>query len=260
MTTKEDAREERKLKFIESLKRAQTRNLIEPLKVKIDSFLDGKLAPEDLFKAVHYVATQSEKVTKRFRNRPDVVLAEIAMDENKFTTDVGDVGIKARFGDITTLFVDAIVNSADPRGVMEAGLAAAIKKAGGDEIEKEAVAKAPIALGAAIATTAGTLQNLRVIHVAVAADPGGASSPDAVKRATSAALALAEELDLESIAMPGLGTGAGGVSPDDSAAAIFEAIREHKPKSLTDVTLIARDEPMVGSFVRVLEKFDEEHG
>ena len=121
MTKKAEARQERKLKFIESLKRRQTRDLIEPLAKKIDSFMEGKLAPEDLFKAIHYVATQSEKVTKKFRNRPDVVLAEIAMDENKFTTEVGDINIKARLGDVLTLFVDAIVNPADPRGVMTQG-------------------------------------------------------------------------------------------------------------------------------------------
>ena len=260
MTKKEEAREERKLKFVESLKRRQTRDLIEPLAKKIDSFIEGKLAPEDLFKAIHYVATQSEKVTKKFRNRPDVVLAEIAMDENKFTTEIHDIGIKARLGDITTLFADAIVNPADPRGFMTQGVAGAIKAAGGDEIEKEAVAKAPITVGAAIATTAGKLQNVRVIHVAVAAEPGGTSSPDAVNLAASAALRLAEELDLESIAIPGLGTGAGCISPDDSAAAIFEAIRAHKPKGLSDVTLIDRDETMVAAFVKILERFDEENG
>jgi O-acetyl-ADP-ribose deacetylase (regulator of RNase III) len=260
MTKKEEARAERKLKFIESLKRRQTRDLIEPLAKKIDSFMEGKLAPEDLFKAIHYVAAQSEKVTKKFRNRPDVVLAEIAMDENKFTTEVGDINIKARLGDIMTLFVDAIVNPADPRGVMTEGVAEAIKAAGGDEIEHEAVAKAPIAAGSGVATTAGTLQNLRVIHVAVSAEPGGASSPDTVKLAVSAALKLAEELDLESIAIPGLGTGSGGVSPDDSASAIFAAIRAHKPKSLSDVTLVSRDEGVVAAFVKILERFDEENG
>jgi O-acetyl-ADP-ribose deacetylase len=260
MREKEDARQERKIRFIESLKRRQTRDLIEPLAKKIESFRNGRLSPEDLFKAIHYVAAQSEKVTKKFRNRPDVVLAEIAMDENKFTTEVGDVNIKARLGDILTLFVDAIVNPADPRGVMTEGLAAAIKAAGGDEIEREAVAKAPIAAGSGVATTAGTLQNLGVIHVALAAEPGGASSPDTVKLAASAALELAEELNLESVAIPALGTGEGGISPDDSAAAIFEAIRAHKPRSLSDVTLVSSDETTVAAFAKVLEKFDEENG
>jgi len=260
MTKKEEERGERKLRFIDSLKRRQTRDLVEPLAKKIESFIEGKLAPEDLFKAIHYAAAQSEKIAKKYRNRPDVVLAEIAMDENKYTTDMGSVGVKARLGDITTLFVDAIVNPADPRGVMTQGVAGAIKAAGGGAIEEEAVAKAPLAVGAAVATTAGTLQNLKVIHVAVAAEPGGPASPDAVKRAAAAALALADELKLESIAIPALGTGAGGVSPDDCAAAIFEALRAHRPKSLSDVTLVARDEATVAAFAKVLERFEEENG
>ena len=260
MTDKEEARAERKLKFIDSLKRRQTKDLVEPLAKKIETFVEGKLAPEDLFKAINYAAAQSEKITKKYRNRPDVVLAEIAMDENKFTADVGDVGVKARLGDITKLFVDAIVNPADPRGVMTQGVAGAIKAAGGDAIEREAVAKSPLAVGAAVATTAGTLQNLKVIHVAVAPEPGEPSSPDAVRRAAAAAFALVEELGLESVAIPALGTGAGGVPPDDSAAAIFEALKAHKPKSLSDVTLVAPDEATVAAFVKVLEKFEEENG
>ena len=260
MGKKEEAREERKLKFVESLKRRQTRDLIEPLSRKIEAFMDARIAPDDVFKAVHYVATQSEKLSKRFRNRPDVVLAEIAMDENKFTTEIHDIGIKARLGDITALFADAIVNPADPSGAMTEGLAAAIKAAGGDTIEKEAVAKAPIAAGAAVPTTAGSLSNLYVIHAAVAGEPGGPSTPDTVRLVAAAVLALAERLKIESVAIPGLGTGTGGVSPDDSAAAIFEAIRAHRAKSLSDITLIDRDETMVAAFASVLEKFDEENG
>jgi O-acetyl-ADP-ribose deacetylase (regulator of RNase III) len=81
-----------------------------------------------------------------------------------------------------------------------------------------------------------------------------------VRRAAASALALVEELKLESIAIPGLGTGAGGVSPDDSAAAIFDALRAHQPKSLSDVTLVDRDERVVAAFVKTLEKFEEENG
>jgi O-acetyl-ADP-ribose deacetylase (regulator of RNase III) len=259
MGKKEEAREERKLKFIEALKRKQARDLLEPLGRKIQAFAEGKLAPEEVLKAVHHVEVQGEKITKRYRNRPDVVLAEIAMDENKFTTEIGEIGIKARLGDITSLFADAIVNPADPRGVMANGAAGAIKVAGGDEIEKEAVAKAPITVGAAVATTAGGLPNMYVLHVAVAGEPGGASSAEKVRLAASAALRLAEELKIESIAIPGLGTGAGKVSAEESAGAILEAIKGHRAKSVSDITLIDRDEAMVEAFVRILEKFDEEN-
>ena len=44
-------------------------------------------------------------------------------------------------GDITVLEVDAIANAANDALWMGAGVAGAIKRAGGEEIEREAVAK-----------------------------------------------------------------------------------------------------------------------
>jgi O-acetyl-ADP-ribose deacetylase (regulator of RNase III) len=258
MTTKEEAREQRKRSFIDSLKRRDTRELVEPLGRKIAAFLDGKLSVEDVFRAVQHVAVQGEKVAKRFRNRPDVVLAEIAMDENKFTTEIHEIGIKARLGDITALFADAIVSPTARDGAMSEGVPAEIKAAGGDGIEKEIAAKAPLAPGTAVATAPGRLPNLRVIHVASTGEGGAGLSAEQVKLSVSAALALAESLKLESIAIPGLG--AGVLSPEKSAAAIVDAIIAHEPKSVSDITLVSRDERMVGAFVEVLEKFEEENG
>ncbi len=256
----QESREERRAKFIETLKRREVMELLDPLERKLASYREGKLPLDDLFKSLHFIMGRSEKIVKRYRNRPEVVLAEIAMDENKYTTDIGEIGIKARHGDITALFSDAVVNPADPRGTMEAGVAAAIKAAGGEAIEKEAVAKAPISIVKPVATTAGTLPNLHVIHVAVADEPGGPSSPEKIRVAAAAALALAEELGAESVAFPALGTGAGGVPPEDGAAAIIAAIEAHKAGSVADVTLVGRDEKTVAAFVAVLERWDEEHG
>ena len=70
-------------------------------------------------------------------------------------------------GDITELEVDAIANAANNELWMGAGVAGAIKRAGGAEIEQEAVAQAPIALGHAIATGAGNLRAKHVVHAAV---------------------------------------------------------------------------------------------
>ena len=123
MGKKEEAREERKLKFIESLKRRQARDLLEPLGQKIEAFLEGKLNPDDVFKTVHYVAVQSEKVTKRYRNRPDVVLAEIAMDENKFTTDINDVlAVSGWFGLFVSEGVEVAFDSLVARNYLPGGV------------------------------------------------------------------------------------------------------------------------------------------
>ena len=60
-------------------------------------------------------------------------------------------------GDIAALAVDAVANAANDRLWMGAGVAGALKRAGGEEIEREAVAKGPIAVGDAVATGAGRL-------------------------------------------------------------------------------------------------------
>src|SRR5438309_9078833 len=70
-------------------------------------------------------------------------------------------------GDITKLAVDAIANAANDRLWMGSGVAGAIKRAGGEEIEREAMSKGPIPVGTAVATGAGQLQARYVIHGAV---------------------------------------------------------------------------------------------
>ncbi len=256
----EEARDERKRKFIDSLKETRCRSLIEPLGDKINSYLEGNITAEDVFKAAHYVSKQSNDAIAMFKKRPDVILAGIAMEDNLYVTGIGEINIKARNGDLTVLFVDAIVNPASPDGAMAAGVAEAIKRAGGEEIEKEALSKAPIERGSAAVTGAGSLYNLHVIHAPTADEADGESSREQVKAAVLAALEAAEGLGAASIAIPGMGSGAGKVSPQDSAGAIVEAIISHEAKSISDIILIDRDENTVQAFIKALEEYDEETG
>jgi O-acetyl-ADP-ribose deacetylase (regulator of RNase III) len=256
----EEARDERKRKFIAALKESKCRELIEPLRQKIASYIEGSIAAEDVFKAVHYVSRESNEVIALFKKRPDVILAGIAMEANLYVTEIGGINVKARKGDLTVLFVDAIVNPESPDGKMTAGVAGAIKKEGGAGIEEEARSKAPIKPGSAVVTAAGSLPNLHVVHAPTAKEPGGASSAEQVKAAVAAALRAAETAGAESIAIPGMGTGAGGVPPDDAAWAAVDAIRSHEAKSISDVILIDRGEETALAFTRALERFDEENG
>ena len=70
-------------------------------------------------------------------------------------------------GDIAALEVDAVANAANDHLWMGAGVAGALKRAGGDEIEREAVAQGPVSLGTAVATGAGRLMATHVLHAAV---------------------------------------------------------------------------------------------
>jgi O-acetyl-ADP-ribose deacetylase len=111
-------------------------------------------------------------------------------------------------GDITALDVDAIANAANNRLWMGAGVAGAIKRAGGEEIEREAVAKGPIAVGDAVATSGGQLKAKYVIHGAVMGQDLQTNA-DLVRRTTRRCLEVADELEARSIALPAFGTGVG---------------------------------------------------
>ena len=137
-------------------------------------------------------------------------------------------------GDITQLEVEAIANAANNELWMGAGVAGAIRRAGGDEIEDEAVAKGPISVGDAIATGAGRLPARYVIHGAVMGQDLQTNGK-LIGRTTQRCLEVADELALESIALPAFGTGVGGFPLDDCARIMVDAVRCHEPRTLRRV-------------------------
>ena len=145
---------------------------------------------------------------------------------------IKDIEITVVQGDITELEVDAIVNAANNKLVMGGGVAGAIKKKGGLEIQKEALAKGPIRIGEAVFTSAGTLRARYVIH---AATMGMDFQTDETKIRAScrSALKLADELKAKSIAFPALGCGVGGFPLQASAKIMSQEIlryaRERRP-------------------------------
>jgi len=139
---------------------------------------------------------------------------------------IKDTEIKIICADLTTLNVAAIVNAANNKLVMGGGVAGAIKKRGGQAIEDEAVKKGPIDIGKAVFTNAGELLAKYVIH---AATMGLDFKTDETKIRDSArsALALAEELKVESIAFPALGCGTGGFPLLASAKIMAQEVLRH---------------------------------
>jgi O-acetyl-ADP-ribose deacetylase len=137
-------------------------------------------------------------------------------------------------GDITALEVDAIANAANNHLWMGAGVAGAIKRAGGEEIEREAVQLGPIDVGDAVATSAGRLPTRWVIHGAVMAQDLQTNA-DLVRRTTERCLRVADELGAESLALPAFGTGVGGFPLEECARIMVEAARSHESRSLKRV-------------------------
>ena len=134
-------------------------------------------------------------------------------------------------GDIAAFEVDAVANAANDRLWMGAGVAGALKRAGGDEIEREAIAKGPIPLGTAVATGAGELTAKHVIHGAVMGQDLQTNA-DLVRRTTKSCLELADEIGARSLALPAFGTGVGGFPLPECAEIMVDVARSHEPASL----------------------------
>jgi O-acetyl-ADP-ribose deacetylase (regulator of RNase III) len=154
-------------------------------------------------------------------------------------------------GDITTLDVDAIANAANNHLWMGAGVAGAIKRAGGGEIEREAVALGPIEVGDAVATGAGRLKARYVIHGAIMGQDLRTNA-GLIRQTTRRSLEVADELGLESVALPAFGTGVGGFPLDECAALMVEAARAYEPRALRRVVFAVFGEEARAAFERAL--------
>jgi O-acetyl-ADP-ribose deacetylase (regulator of RNase III) len=165
---------------------------------------------------------------------------------------LADLDLELVEGDITALEVDAIANAANNHLWMGAGVAGAIKRTGGEEIEREAVAKGPIEVGEAVATGAGLLKAKHVIHGAVM-DQDLRTSAELIERATSSCLEVAEELGCRSVALPAFGTGVGGFPLEECARVMVAAVRAHEPRVLQTVLFAVFGEEARRAFDSALE-------
>jgi O-acetyl-ADP-ribose deacetylase (regulator of RNase III) len=129
--------------------------------------------------------------------------------------------------DVTKLEVDAIANAANTELRHGGGVAGAISRAGGPDVQRESLEKAPIGLGEAVETTAGDMPARWVIHAATM-ELGGPTSAEIIEQATRSTLAKAEELGARSLALVAFGTGVGGFPLEEAARLMVEASREHE--------------------------------
>jgi O-acetyl-ADP-ribose deacetylase (regulator of RNase III) len=134
--------------------------------------------------------------------------------------------IEVRETDITRLEVDAIANAANTMLKHGGGVAGAISRAGGPDVQAESNEKAPIGLGEAVETNAGALPARWVIHAATM-ELGGPTSAQIIRAATAAALRRAEALEARSLGLVAFGTGVGGFPLAEAAAIEVDEVRRH---------------------------------
>ncbi len=150
--------------------------------------------------------------------------------------------IQIQQGDITKVNAEAIVVPANSFGWMGGGSASAIKKAGGSDIEEEAVEKAPLEIGNAIATGAGRLPFKAVIHAPTMESPSEKARDYNVSMSVRGALLLADDQKFRVIAMPGMGTGIGSFPKNKAAEIMIDEIKKFEPINLEKIILVDVDE------------------
>ena len=161
------------------------------------------------------------------------------------------VDIEIVRGDITQENVDAIVNAANGYLMHGGGVAGAIVRRGGYEIQEESNEiinkRGKIRTGEAVVTSGGKLKARYVIHAVGPVWNGGNLDEDSLLfNAVYNSLRRADELKLKSISMPAISTGIFRF-PKERAVGIFsKAIKkfldEHKNTTLQKIRLCNIDE------------------
>jgi O-acetyl-ADP-ribose deacetylase len=167
--------------------------------------------------------------------------------------EVSMIEVEVLAADVTKLEVDAIANAANTQLKHGGGVAAAIARAGGPQVQRESNDKAPIGLGEAIETTAGDMPARYVIHAATM-ELGGPTSAEIIERATRATLAKADELGCRSLALVAFGTGVGGFPLEDAARLMVGAVREYAPESLERVVFAVHGDEAEQAFRAAVER------
>jgi O-acetyl-ADP-ribose deacetylase (regulator of RNase III) len=155
-------------------------------------------------------------------------------------------------GDLTEMDVDAIVNAANNDLQLGGGVAGAIRRKGGEVIQRECDAIGSIPIGGAAITSAGNLRARHVIHAA-SMQLGGETTTRALRSSTAHCLRIASERRLRSIAFPAVGTGIAGFPIAECAQIMLREVADHlkSPTTLEKVYFVLFDASALAAFEKV---------
>jgi len=167
-------------------------------------------------------------------------------------------------GDITSEDVEAIVNAANAYLQHGAGVAGAIVRKGGYEIQRESDAwvkqHGPVTHERPAYTTAGKLPFRYIIH-AVGPIWGEGEEENKLSQAIQGSLQLAERLGLRSLAFPAISTGIFGMPKAIAARVFLETIArffaENPNSSLALVRITLLDTPTLEVFLEAFNAWQQ---
>jgi O-acetyl-ADP-ribose deacetylase len=177
----------------------------------------------------------------------------------KFETTLPDGKTLSLYqGDLTDEKVDAIVNAANEGLSHGGGVAGAIVRKGGIEIQDESDRLGKIKTGQAVVTGAGRLPCRWVIHAVGPVWPGNRTPEQNDALLTSAvtqALERAHERECRSIAFPAISSGIFGFPKDRCARVLIEVLLGWNQPTPTELRLTIIDDITVGVFERELRSW-----
>jgi O-acetyl-ADP-ribose deacetylase (regulator of RNase III) len=152
-------------------------------------------------------------------------------------------------GDLVDQDVDAIVNAANNDLLLGGGVAGAIRRRGGASIQDECTAHGPVSVGDAAITGAGELRSRYVIHAA-SMSLGGRTTAQALRSSMDASFRIAREHDVETIAVPAVGTGIAGFPLEECARIMADCLRRAKAEGWHphEVRFVLYDEAAMDAF------------
>jgi O-acetyl-ADP-ribose deacetylase (regulator of RNase III) len=161
-------------------------------------------------------------------------------------------------GDLTEMDVDAIVNAANNDLQLGGGVAGAIRRKGGAEIQKECDVIGTIPVGGAAITSGGKLKARYVIHAASMA-LGGRTEAHALRSSTAHSLRIAAQKRLKTIAFPAVGTGIAGFPLRECADVMLREVVKHfeAPTSIEKVSFVLFDQEALGAFEGVWHEMQQ---
>lgn len=170
-------------------------------------------------------------------------------------------------GDLTAEAVDAIVNAANSQLQHGGGVAGAIVKRGGPEIQAQSNAwvreNGPVSYASPAYTGAGSLPSRYVIH-AVGPVWGEGNEDEKLRTAVIKSLQLADELEISSIAFPAISTGIFGFPKERAAGVILKAIGDYlsqrSDSGIKQVRITLYDQPTVDAFLGVWQNLHKGSG
>ena len=158
-------------------------------------------------------------------------------------------------GDIAAQSADVLVNAAGTSLEMGNGVAGALRRGAGPEINEEAVSRGPVDLGEVAVTDAYDLDAEYVVHAAAMPHYGdGQATEESIRDATRNALRTADDLGAASLVLPALGCGVAGFDLAEGARIIAEVVDDYDPETLRDVRFIAYSDDEFGTIRRVAEE------